>query len=114
MIPPGFKIRTADDMYYFCAKNCNEKWSWLVTLERLMDYKYVGTSNYNNADWIKTKGFESQVEFETGKSKSGPSSVPELEKQKTSEEAKKEVNDEADSILKQLEQQQKELEKMKL
>lgn len=57
MIPPGFKLRTGDDMYYFCGKNCNEKWSWLVSLERLMDYKYVGTSNYNNAEWIKTKGF---------------------------------------------------------
>ena len=34
-----------------------------------MDYKYVGSSNYNNADWIKTKGFESQVDFETGGSK---------------------------------------------
>lgn len=61
MIPPGFKVRSADDMYYFCAKNCNEKWSWLVSLERLMDYKYVGSSNYNNADWIKTKGFDSQT-----------------------------------------------------
>lgn len=23
MIPAGFKIRTSDDMFYFCAKNCN-------------------------------------------------------------------------------------------
>lgn len=65
MIPPGFKIRSADDMYYFCAKNCHEKWSWIVTLQRLMDYKYVGSSNYNNADWVKTKGIESQIEYET-------------------------------------------------
>lgn len=65
MIPPGFKIRSADDMYYFCAKNCHEKWSWIVTLQRLMDYKYVGSSNYNNADWIKTKGIESQIEYES-------------------------------------------------
>lgn len=111
MIPPGFKIRSADDMYYFCAKNCNEKWSWLVSLERLMDYKYVGTSNYNNIDWIKTKGFESQVEFESGGSKNIPHSTP--EGHKTSEEAKKEVDDEAERILKQLQEQQKELEKKK-
>lgn len=23
MIPSGFKIRTLEDMYYFCARNCN-------------------------------------------------------------------------------------------
>jgi hypothetical protein len=23
MIPPGFKLRTGDDMFYLCAKNCN-------------------------------------------------------------------------------------------
>ena len=69
MIPPGFKIRSADDMFYFCAKNCNEKWSWLVSLERLMDFKYVGASNYNNIDWIKTRGFDSQIDFENGGAK---------------------------------------------
>lgn len=57
MIPPGFKLRSADDMLYFCAKNCHEKWSWLVSLERLMDFKYVGASNYNNIDWVRTRGF---------------------------------------------------------
>ena len=32
MIPPGFKLRSSDDMLYLCAKDCNEKWSWIVTL----------------------------------------------------------------------------------
>lgn len=32
MIPSGFKIQTVDDMYYFCARNCNEKWSWMVSI----------------------------------------------------------------------------------
>ena len=66
MIPVGFKIRTPDDMFYLCARNCAEKWSWIVTLERLMDYKYVGASSYNNVDMIKTKGFDSQTDFENG------------------------------------------------
>lgn len=39
--------------------------------------------------------------------------MPPQEKIKSSEEAKKEVDDEADKILKQLEQQQKDLEKRK-
>lgn len=67
MIPAGFKIRTLEDMVYFCARNCNEKWTWLVSLERVMDFKYAGKSPYNNAEWIKTKGFMSQLEFERGK-----------------------------------------------
>ncbi len=49
MIPAGFKIRTLEDMFYFCARNCNEKWTWIVSLERLMDFKYAGKSPYNNA-----------------------------------------------------------------
>ena len=67
MIPAGFKIRTLEDMFYFCARNCNEKWTWLVSLERVMDFKYAGKSPYNNAEWIKTKGFMGQREFERGK-----------------------------------------------
>lgn len=67
MIPAGFKLNTHDDMYYFCARNSNEKWSWLVSIERLMDFKYAGKSPYNNSEWIKTKGFMSQGEFERGK-----------------------------------------------
>ena len=66
MIPVGFKLRTGENMFYFCARNCNEKWSWLVSLERLMDYKYVGASTYNNVDMIRTKGFDSQIDFENG------------------------------------------------
>lgn len=61
MIPAGFKLRTSDDMFYFCAKSCHEKWSWIVSLERLLDYKCVGATPYNNVDYIKTKGFESQL-----------------------------------------------------
>jgi len=63
MIPAGFKIRTLEDMYYFCARNCNEKWTWMVSLERLMDFKIAGKSPYNNAEFIRTKGFMSQAEF---------------------------------------------------
>jgi hypothetical protein len=31
-----------------------------------MDYKYTGASTYNNVDMIRTKGFDSQVDFENG------------------------------------------------
>ena len=29
-----------------------------------MDYKYAGASTYNNMDFIRTKGFQSFIEFE--------------------------------------------------
>lgn len=32
-----------------------------------MDFKFFGKSNYNNADFIRNKGFISQVQFEKGK-----------------------------------------------
>ena len=31
-----------------------------------MDYKYNGASTYNNVDMIRTKGFDSQIDFENG------------------------------------------------
>ena len=67
MIPAGFKIRSNEEMFYLCARNCNEKWSWMVSLERVMDFKYAGKSGYNSAEFIQTKGFMGQLEFETGK-----------------------------------------------
>ena len=32
-----------------------------------MDFKYAGKSPYNNAQWIRTKGFMGQRQFERGK-----------------------------------------------
>lgn len=31
-----------------------------------MDYKYVGSSTYNNVEFIKSRGFISQMDFENG------------------------------------------------
>lgn len=31
-----------------------------------MDFKYIGASSYNNVDWVRTRGFESQIDFEKG------------------------------------------------
>ena len=59
MIPASFKIRSGDTQLYFCAKNTEEKWSWIVSLERLLDYKEVGANSYNNLTYVKTKGFPS-------------------------------------------------------
>lgn len=50
MLPAGFKIRSEDDMFYLCARSLNEKWSWIVTFERLMDVKVVGKSPYNGPE----------------------------------------------------------------
>ena len=67
MIPSGFKIRSLDDMFYLCARSLPEKWSWIVTLERLMDFKYTGKTQHNNLEFVKAKGFMSQFEYEKGK-----------------------------------------------
>ena len=53
-------------MFYLCAKSMNEKWSWIVTFERLMDFKNNGKSPYNGQEEIITRGFMSQKEFESG------------------------------------------------
>lgn len=100
MIPPGFKLRTSDDMLYFCAKNCNEKWSWIVTLERLMDFKYIGSTEYNNLDCVKTRGFDSQIEFEKGGFKL--ESPPVEPKPTLAEYQKKQIEKESEALAKQL------------
>lgn len=43
----SLKIRSESNMYYLTFSSVEEKWSWLVTLERLMDFKVHGKSNYN-------------------------------------------------------------------
>lgn len=55
-----------------------------------MDFKYLGASNYNNADWIKTKGFDSMIDFEKKQGKVTTITMPDhSSKVKSSEEAKK-------------------------
>ena len=44
---------------YLCAKDAEEKWSWMVVLERLLDYRVNGATKYNNLTFIKTMGFKS-------------------------------------------------------
>ncbi len=85
MIPAGFKVRSEDEEMYFCARSPHEKWSWIVTLERLMDYKYVGPSNYNTIDYIKTRGFESQLEWENGGAADKNTSLEKLNAEKKTE-----------------------------
>ena len=47
MIPAGFKLRTQEDMFYFCARNCNEKWTWLVSIETLSEVRVLwGRQNF--------------------------------------------------------------------
>ena len=87
MVPSGFKISTPNDDYYFSSKNCNEKWSWLVSIERMMDFKMHGATFYNNLDWVKTKGFDSQIDFENG-GKINPV-LPTSSKEKNEEQLKR-------------------------
>ena len=63
MITASLKIRSDDNMYYLSFTSISEKWSWMVTIERLMDFKISGNSIYNSEEWIKVKGFSSQVEY---------------------------------------------------
>lgn len=60
MISNSFFIVTKFHDFAFCSSDITEKWSWIVTLERIMDFRERGTSNYNSMDKIKTMGFESQ------------------------------------------------------
>lgn len=60
-MPAGFKIRTDDDQFYYSARNTNQKWSWIVSLQRQLDLKSNGASPYNNAEFVKSKGFLSQI-----------------------------------------------------
>jgi hypothetical protein len=50
-------------MYYLGFGSVLEKWTWLVSLERLMDVKVAGKSHYNCQEWIASRGFPSVTEF---------------------------------------------------
>lgn len=54
----AFKLSADDNSLYFRCKGAPEKWSWIVAIERLMDYRNNGRSAYNDLDSIKTKGFD--------------------------------------------------------
>ena len=61
-----------------------------------MDYKYVGASTYNNVDMIRTKGFDSQIDFENG-GKVEKHNAPEVTQDKKSD-----VDSEAEKIKREL------------
>ena len=67
MVPAAFKIKSGDNLMYLCAKDAEEKWSWIVVLERLLDYRVNGATNYNNLTFIKTMGFKSLTQFTSAK-----------------------------------------------
>ena len=43
--------------FAFSASGAQEKWSWIVTFERLFDFREKGASSYNNIDQVKSQGF---------------------------------------------------------
>lgn len=64
-----------------------------------MDVKYAGASTYNNIDFIRTRGFPSQVDFENG---AKPENIAPEVLTKSKEEVQKDVDKEAEKIMKQL------------
>lgn len=50
-------IQTKSTDFVFSAADAEEKWSWMVTMERLFDFKEKGASIYNNMDMIRSQGF---------------------------------------------------------
>lgn len=63
VITSCLKIRSDDNMYYLSFTSASQKWSWMVTIQRLIDFKISGNSIYNSEEWIKVKGFSSQVQY---------------------------------------------------
>lgn len=59
----SFSVQTRSTDFALSGCETEEKWSWIVTLERLFDFKEKGASQYNNIDMVKSQGFESQNEF---------------------------------------------------
>ena len=76
MIPAGFRLNVDGEDFYFCARNVNEKWVWLVALERTMDYKEHGNSGYNSLEMVQTRGFMGQAELARGKFNEPPQPTP--------------------------------------
>ena len=76
MIPAGFRLNVDGEDIYFCARNVNEKWVWLVALERTMDYKEHGNSGYNSLEMVQTRGFMGQAELARGKFNEPPQPTP--------------------------------------
>ena len=44
LTPQSFKIESSENVLHLMAKDTAEKWAWIVTVERLVDFKY---SNYS-------------------------------------------------------------------
>jgi len=64
MIPVGFKIRSADNELYLCAKDTAEKWTWIVAIERLMHYRNAASNDdVNCLQYATEKGFPSVKEY---------------------------------------------------
>lgn len=62
MLAAAFRLASKSDTFYMCAKNCIDKWNWIVVLERVMDFKANGRTFYNSYDAITMQGFPSLQE----------------------------------------------------
>lgn len=82
----AFKIASEDSSMYFRCRGATEKWSWIVALERVMDYRNYGKSSYNDADAVRNKGFDAVSLSQPG----SPTKSPEKKEESKKEQPKKE------------------------
>lgn len=60
----GFKVESTENTLVLMAKDKHEKWSWMVTLERLLDFKMSkSSSDCKSIDDVKNMGFQSMNEY---------------------------------------------------
>lgn len=65
MTPTGFKVESSENTLVLSAKDKDEKWSWIVTLERLLDFKMSkSTSDCKTFEDVRSIGFKSLSEYE--------------------------------------------------
>ena len=64
MTPNGFKIQSSENTVILQAIDLQEKWSWLVTIERLMDYRILkSTGQCKSLEDVSKLGFKSLNDY---------------------------------------------------
>lgn len=59
LTPTSFKIESTENVLHFMAKDTPQKWAWMVTVERLVDFKTSNYSECKSIQDVKSLGFNS-------------------------------------------------------
>jgi hypothetical protein len=59
----GFKITSDELTLYFKCKEVTEKWGWIVALERALDFKFSGETQYNHRTDLRSRGLDPLVDY---------------------------------------------------